>query len=120
MQGTASYGLSLKYVTFFGPISTSLPRHTFSHISGPLKYVTHLGPPIFSSTKNPDKNLLYNISFNCLRGSCPGILCLEGFVRGGFCPFLLRSEYFRYNRKLNITFNFSFHIYDKKFKSVMS
>src|SRR6218665_328073 len=50
---------------------------------------------------------------------------VRGFVRGfwsgrfcpgGFCPFSLLSEYLRYNRKLNITFNFTFHMYDKKFK----
>src|SRR6218665_3232482 len=35
---------------------------------------------------------------------------LEGFVRGGFCPFPLLPEYIRYNRKLNITFYFRFHM----------
>src|SRR6218665_2245253 len=38
--------------------------------------------------------------------------CLEGFVRGGFCPSLLLSEYIHYNRKLNITFNLRFHMYE--------
>src|SRR6218665_2960925 len=38
--------------------------------------------------------------------------CLEGFVRGGFCPSPLLSEYIRSNRKLNITFNFRFHMYE--------
>jgi len=32
----------------------------------------------------------------------------------GFCPFPLLSEYIYYNRKVNITLNFMFHIYDKK------
>ena len=40
--------------------------------------------------------------------------CLEGFVRGRFCPSPPLSEYIRYNIKLNITFNFRFHIYEKK------
>jgi len=29
------------------------------------------------------------------------------------CSFSLLSEYIRYNRKLNITFNLWFHMYDK-------
>src|SRR6218665_115846 len=53
-------------------------------------------------------------------GVCLGVFCLEGFVRGGFCPCPLLSEYIHYNRKLNITFNFRFHMYDKKIKSVTS
>src|SRR6218665_3994459 len=44
----------------------------------------------------------------------------EGFVRGGFCPSSLLSEYIHYNRKLNITFNFRFHMYEIFLKSVMS
>ena|SRR6218665_1748920 len=39
--------------------------------------------------------------------------CLEGFVRGGFCPSFLLSEYICYNIKLNITFNFRFYMYEK-------
>ena len=44
-------------------------------------------------------------------------------MSGRFCPgwFLsvpLLSEYICYNRKLNITLNFMFHVYDKKFISV--
>src|SRR6218665_2989114 len=46
--------------------------------------------------------------------------CLDGFVRGGFCPFPLLPEYIRCNRKLNITFNYRFHMYDKNLKSVTS
>src|SRR6218665_3464887 len=45
-------------------------------------------------------------------GVCLGVFCLKGFVRGGFCPSPLLSEYIRYNRKLNITFNFRFHMYE--------
>ena len=44
------------------------------------------------------------------------VFCLEGFVRGGFCPPPLLSEYIRYNRKLNITFNFRFHTDYVKFE----
>src|SRR6218665_1447936 len=49
-----------------------------------------------------------------------GVFCLEGFVLGGFCPYPLLSEYICYNRKLNITLNFMFLMYDKKFISVTS
>ena len=51
-----------------------------------------------------------------------GFFYLEGFVRGSFSPSPLLSEYMytRYNRKLNITFNFRFHMYEKNLKSVTS
>src|SRR6218665_1936858 len=42
--------------------------------------------------------------------------CLEGFVRGGFCPSPLLFEYIHYNGMLNITFNFMFHMYEVSFK----
>src|SRR6218665_3531711 len=55
----------------------------------------------------------------CL-GVCLTFFCLEGFVRGGFCPSPLLSEYIHYNRKLNIIFNFRFHMYEIFLKSVTS
>jgi len=87
----------------------------------PPKYVTHLGPPIFSrpSTKNPDKNPLYKFSLNCSWGVFKGSLVwkvLTGVVLS--IPFL--SEYICYNRKLNNILKFRFHMYDKKFISVTS
>src|SRR6218665_203685 len=60
---------------------------------------------------------------------CLSSLCLGSFVpdflSGWFCSgrFLyvpLLSEYIRYNRKLNITFHFRFHMYEKNLKSVTS
>src|SRR6218665_1189170 len=96
--------------------------HTLSHIPGPpRKYVTHLGPPpIFRrrSTRSPDKSPLYKFCLNCSWGGCPGVLS-EGLLSGRFCPgwilFVpLLSEYICFNRKLNITLNFMFHMYDKK------
>src|SRR6218665_2688881 len=77
-------------------------------------------PPIFSSTCI--HTCLYR-GFVLVRGGfcsgvCLGVVCLEGFVRGGFCPSLHLSEYIHYNRKLNITFNFRFHMYEIFFKSV--
>src|SRR6218665_3676338 len=107
---------------YFWPILTPSPVtlcHTSRH---PLKSTSHISdPPIFSrpSTKNPDKSLLYKFCLNCSRGLlsggfCQGVICLEGFVWGNFCPFPLLSEYICYNRKLKITLNFMFHMYDKK------
>src|SRR6218665_2445992 len=47
-----------------------------------------------------------------LFGGLSGFFCLKGFVRGGFCLSPLLSENIRYNRKLNITFNFRFHMFE--------
>src|SRR6218665_802187 len=51
-------------------------------------------------------------------GFYQGVFCLEGYVRGGFCPFPFcqnrRRRRICYNRKLNITLNFMFRMYDKK------
>src|SRR6218665_848304 len=114
-------GPSIKYVTLFFPILT--PCHTLSHTPKPppesTSHISNTPPPIFSmpSTKNPNKspctNSLSIIRAGFVRGFCQRFFCLEGFVRGGFCPFPLLSEYICYNRKLNITQNFMFHMYDK-------
>src|SRR6218665_2089811 len=74
----------LKYVTLFlSNFGPPRPCHTLSHIAGPplQKYVTHLGPPIFSrsSANNPDKSSLYKFSLNCSRDLLSGAL-----VRGSF------------------------------------
>src|SRR6218665_1881802 len=105
-------GPSIKYVTLFLANFDSPPSscHTLSRIPGPFgKYVTHLGPPNFSrpSAKIPDKSPLYKFYLNgsqrFFRGVLSGVFCLEGFVRVGFCPLPLLSQYICYNRKLNIT-----------------
>ena|SRR6218665_1221493 len=80
-----------------------------------------LDPPIFSSTCI--HTCLYRGFVLVHEGFCSGGLSgvfLSG--RGGFCPSLLLSEYMyiHYNRKLNITFNFRFHMYEIFFKSVTS
>src|SRR6218665_1045322 len=64
-----------------------------------------------SRTKVPCTN-----SISIVRGGfCPG-----GFVRVGFVRSPLLSQYICYNRKLNITLNFMFHMYDKICISVTS
>src|SRR6218665_2046708 len=84
---------------YFGPILTPSLCHTLSHISGPPK-VCH--------TSRTSQFLVVHAYIHVFTG----VFCLEGFVRGGFCPSRLLSEYIHYNRKLNITFNFSFHMYE--------
>src|SRR6218665_1750947 len=103
MQGTISMGPSIKYVTLFLANFDPLPPpcHTLSHIPGPPESTSHITDPPFSvglvhksRTKVPCTN-----SISIVRGGfCPG-----GFVRVGFCPFPLLSQYICYNRKLNIT-----------------
>src|SRR6218665_828832 len=117
-------GPSIKYVTLFLANFYPLPLSHFVTHPGPTKKVRHTSrtPRFFSrpSTKNPDKIPLHKFSLNCLPGFlsgriCQGVFGLEGFVRGGFCPFLLLSQYICYNRKLNITLNFMFNMYDTKY-----
>src|SRR6218665_3441591 len=66
---TVGMGPSIKYVTLFLANFYPLSPVTLCHTSRNQKYVTHLGPPIFSrpSTKNSDKNPLYKFSLNCSR-----------------------------------------------------
>ena len=103
-------GPSIKYVTLF-LANFDPPCHTLSHIPGPPPKVRHTSrtPPIFSrpSTKIPDKSPPYKFYLNCSRRF------LSGFCPDWFCPFPLLSQYICYNRKLNITLNFMFHMYDK-------
>ena len=106
-----SEGPSIKYVTLFLANFDPLPCNTFSHIRDPPESTPHISdprtPPIFSrpSTEIPDKSPLYKFYLNCSRRFLSG-----GFVRVGFCSFPLLSQYICYNRKLNITLNFMFHM----------
>src|SRR6218665_71105 len=74
-------GSSIKYVTLFWTNFDPLPlSHFVTHIGTPLKYVTHLGPPIFSSTCI----CLYR-GFVLVRGGfLPGDF-VRGFLSGRFC-----------------------------------
>src|SRR6218665_1514418 len=85
----------------------------------PLSHIS--GPPKVCRTSRTPKFLVVHAYIHVFtggllvrRGFCSGV-CLEGFVRGGFCLSPLLSEYIHYNRKLNITFNFRFHMYMYEF-----
>src|SRR6218665_3467280 len=99
-------GHPLSMSRYFWPILTPLPLlHFVTHPgrSGPPESTSHISDaPIFSrpSTNIPDKSPLYKFYLNCSRRFCPG----------WFCPFPLLSQYICYNRKLNITLNFMFHM----------
>src|SRR6218665_1602477 len=80
-------GPSIRYIMlsrYFGPILTlPSPCHTLSHISGPPKYVTHLGSPIFSSTCI---HTSYNRGFVLVHGGFVQGFLSEKFYPGDFCP----------------------------------
>src|SRR6218665_13545 len=111
----------------FGQFCPLLPV-TLCHTSQDPPKVHHTSrTPIFSrpSTKKPNKKTHVQILCQLfvgvfVREVLSEVFCLEGFVQDGFCPFPLLSEYIHYNRKLNITLNFRFYMYDKKFISVTS
>src|SRR6218665_2974522 len=76
-------------------------------------FVTHPGTPpkvrhtswtprfLVGLVQKSRTKVLCTNSISIVRGGfCPG-----GFVRVGFCPFPLLSQYICYNRKLNITLN---------------
>src|SRR6218665_595931 len=92
-----------------------------------VRHTSRTHPPIFRrpSTKNPDKSPLVQILSQVFAGAFVRRVLSEGLLSGRFCPgwFLsvpVLSEYICYNRKLNITLNFMFRMYDKKFVSVTS
>src|SRR6218665_1578427 len=114
-------GPSIKYVTLFLANTDSLsPCHTLSHIPGPpQKYVTHLGPPRFLEglvQKTRTKGLLYKFSQLFAEVFVLGVLS-EDLLTGRFYPgwFLSVSVLSEYIRKLNITLNFMFRMYDNFF-----
>src|SRR6218665_2520902 len=117
-------GPSIKYVTLF--LANFDPPPPVTH-PGTSESTSHISePPVFSRastktrTKNPVQILSQLFTGPFVREFCQGVFCLEGFAPGWFCPFPLLSEYICYNRKLNITLNFMFHMYDKKIISVTS
>src|SRR6218665_1452651 len=99
------------------------PCHTSSHIPGPPESTSHISDPHSqfleglaqkSRTKPPCTNYVSIVR----EGFCPGVLSgdlLSGrFCLGWFLSVPVLSEYICYIRKLNITLNFMFRMYDKK------
>src|SRR6218665_3057985 len=93
----------------FGQFLPPSPCHTLSHIPGSPESTSHILDPLprflvglvkISRTKAPCTNSLSIVREGFCRGFCQRVFCLEGLVRGGFCPFPLLSEYIYYNRKL--------------------
>src|SRR6218665_1968661 len=90
-----TYGPSIKYVTLLLANIDSSPPVTLCHTfrDPPKKYVAHLGPPFLvglvqeTSTKTPCKNSLSIVHGLFVQGVSQRVFCLEGFVRGDFCPF---------------------------------
>src|SRR6218665_171459 len=119
-------GPSIKYITLFWANFYPLPlSHFVTHPGTSPKSTSHISdPPIFSRpstktrTKAPCTNSLSIVHGGLCSGLLTGVSCVESFVRGDFCPFPLLLEYICYNRKLKITLDFMFHMYDKKFVSV--
>ena len=117
-------GPSIKYMTLFLTKFDPLPCHTLSHIPGPPESTSHIPdlplPFLVGLVQKSQKKAPCTNSLSIVRGDFfPGVLS-GGLLSGRFCPFPLLSEYICYNRKLNITLNFMFHMYDKKFISVTS
>src|SRR6218665_2516511 len=115
-------GPSIKYVTLFWTNFDPLPlSHIVTHLGTPIKYVAHLGLPRIFSSRPTCIHTVYIFLYRevCLnsRGSCLGSF-VRGFLSGRFSSGWFLSvpslpEYIRCNRKLNITFNYRFHMYEK-------
>src|SRR6218665_3746250 len=87
----------------------SISMYTFAIcIPGPPPKVRHISNP-------PSRFLVGLVQKSRTKVSCTNSLSIVrgGFFRVGFCPFPLLSQYICYNRKLNITLNFMFYMYDK-------
>src|SRR6218665_59023 len=96
---------------YFRPILTLSPPVTLCCTSrNPLKYVTHFGPPNFLVVHTYMQMSLQGVHLSSwgflyrgfVRGFC--LESLSGGRRGWFLS--VPSFVIRYNRKLNITFNF--------------
>src|SRR6218665_1885696 len=105
------------FLANFNPPPSVLLSHVVTHPWTP-KSKSHISdpPPIFSkpTTKNPDKSPCTS-SLSIVRGGFVRSFLSGSLLSGRFCPgwFLsvpLLSEYICYNRKLNISLNFRFHM----------
>src|SRR6218665_393960 len=97
---------------YFGPISTPSPCHASSHISGP--------PKVCHTSRTLPQCLVVHAYTHMSQFTevFDWGVCQEFFVwKVLSTPPPLLSEYIHYNRKLNITFNFRFHMYEKSVTS---
>ena len=107
-------GPSIKYVMLFWDNFDPSLCHTSQdfpkvcHTSRTPRFLVGL---VKNNGQKPSVQILSVVRGGLVRGFCQGVLCLEGF-----CPFPLLLEYICYKRKLNITLNFKFHMYDKNLK----
>src|SRR6218665_1376618 len=124
LRSKASRQRPIKYVTLFWTNFTPPLSHFVTHLGTPSSTSHVSNPPFLAVQKPGQKSPVQNLS-----QLFAGVFVRGTFVMGFFVwkalsevfdysP--LRSEYVRYNIKLNITFNFRFHMYDKKCKSVTS
>src|SRR6218665_584694 len=105
-----------------------MSRYFLPIFTPPRKYITHLGPhPRFleglvqkTRTKAPCTNSVSIVRGVFVRGVLSLGLLSKRFCLGWFLSVPVLSEYICYIRKLNITLNFMFRMYEKKFISVMS
>src|SRR6218665_2432817 len=116
------WGPSIKYVTLFLANFYSL-CHTSSHIPGPPESTSHISDPSSRFLKGlvqkpgqkpPCTNSVSIVRGVFVRGVLSGGLLSGRFCSGWFLSVPVLSEYICYNRKLNITLNFMFRMYDKK------
>ena len=106
------YGKGYGNVCAFGGRPLSTVRHVMFYQFWPPLLVTlchrSRNPPKVRHTSRTPRFLVVQkrhkapvqISLSIVRGGFVRGFCLERFVRGGFCPFPLLSEYMSYNRKL--------------------
>src|SRR6218665_1796164 len=111
--------MSIKYVTLFLANFNPPPPVTLCHTSRDPPKVRH------TSRTPPNKSPLVQILSKLFVGVFVREVLSEGLLSGSFCPrwFLsvpVLSEHICYIRKLNITLNFMFRMYDKKIISVTS
>ena len=98
--------------------------HIVTHFGTPFKVRhTSRNPQCFCSTYIHTYYLYREVCLSSrwfLSGGFVRGFLFGRFFRGDFCLSPLLSAYIRYNRNLNITFNFRFRMYEKKLKSVTS
>src|SRR6218665_2704529 len=109
MTCNTCWGPSIKYVTLFLANFYPLPLSHFVTHPGtptPQKYVPHLAPPL-QFLVGLVKETRTKFCLNCSRCFLSGGFVRGSFVWGGFCPFLLLSEYMLQQK---FKHHFEFHV----------